>query len=25
VWPGYGPQRDAHYGRAVGNAMFVIQ
>ena len=25
VWPGYGPQRDAHYGRAVGNAVFVIR
>jgi hypothetical protein len=25
VWPGYGPQRDAHYGRAVGNAIFVIR
>jgi hypothetical protein len=25
VWPGYGPQRDAHYGKAVGNATFVIR
>jgi hypothetical protein len=25
VWPGYGPQRDARYGRAVGHATFVIR
>jgi hypothetical protein len=25
VWPGYGPQRNAHYGHAVGNATFVIR
>ncbi|HEX3979056.1 MAG TPA: hypothetical protein VHW96_22490 [Solirubrobacteraceae bacterium] len=25
VWPGYGPQREAHYGHAVGNASFVIR
>ena len=25
VWPGYGPQRDARYGHAVGNAIFVIR
>ncbi len=25
VWPGYGPQRNAHYGHPVGNATFVIR
>jgi hypothetical protein len=25
VWPGYGPQRKAHYGRPVGHATFVIK
>lgn len=25
VWPGYGPQRDNKYGKAVGNATFVIR
>jgi hypothetical protein len=25
VWPGYGPQRNAHYGHAIGNATFVIR
>jgi hypothetical protein len=25
VWPGYGPQRNAHYGHAVGHATFVIR
>jgi hypothetical protein len=25
VWPGYGPQRDARYGRAIGHATFVIR
>jgi hypothetical protein len=25
VWPGYGPQSAAHYGRAVGHATFVIK
>jgi hypothetical protein len=25
VWPGYGPQRKAHYGRVVGHATFVIR
>ncbi len=25
VWPGYGPQRKAHYGKAVGSASFVIR
>ena len=25
VWPGYGPQRAAHYGKALGNATFVIR
>jgi hypothetical protein len=25
VWPGYGAKRDAHYGKAIGNATFVIR
>jgi hypothetical protein len=25
VWPGYGPQRDGHYGHVIGNATFVIR
>jgi hypothetical protein len=25
VWPGYGPQRKAHYGKALGSASFVIR
>ena len=24
VWPGYGSQRDAHYGKRVGSATFII-
>ena len=25
VWPGYGPQRKAHYGKVLGSATFVIR
>jgi hypothetical protein len=25
VWPGYGPQSASRYGKAVGNAVFVIR
>ncbi len=25
VWPGYGPQSEAHYGKPIGNATFVIR
>lgn len=25
VWPGYGPQRDARYGKAIGNATFAVR